>query len=141
MTDFDRNLRQIAAPAGRALLALIFIISGLQKLTGYAGTQGYMEAMGVPGALLPLVIVVELGGGLALLIGWQARIAAFLLGGFALLSGLIFHLIPGLGMEGMEAQMQTISFMKNVSIAGGMAMVVALGAGPVAVDRRSAIPA
>ncbi|NIP73929.1 MAG: DoxX family protein, partial [Gammaproteobacteria bacterium] len=80
MTDFDRNLRQIAAPAGRALLALIFIISGLQKLTGYAGTQGYMEAMGVPGALLPLVIVVELGGGLALLIGWQARIAAFLLG-------------------------------------------------------------
>lgn len=132
------TITRLAAPAGRVLLSLIFIISGFQKITGYAGTQGYMEAMGIPGALLPLVILVELGGGIALLLGWQARIAALLLAGFSLLSGLIFHLIPGMGMEGMEAQMQTISFMKNVSIAGGMLMVVALGAGPVAIDRRAA---
>lgn len=130
MTD---TIARFAAPAGRLLLSLIFIISGFQKITGYAGTQGYMEAMGVPGALLPLVILVELGGGLALLLGWQARVSALLLAGFSLLSGLLFHYIPSLGMEGMEAQGQMISFMKNVSIAGGMLMVVAMGPGPVSV--------
>ncbi|OWU85761.1 membrane protein [Oceanicola sp. 22II-s10i] len=138
MTTLDSTIRQIAAPAGRALLALIFIVSGFQKITGYAGTQGYMEAMGVPGALLPLVILVELVGGIALLIGWQARIAAVLLAGFSLLSGLLFHLIPGLAAEGMEAQMQMIGFMKNVSIAGGLLMIVALGAGAVSVNREAA---
>lgn len=130
------NLLNLAAPAGRVLLALMFILSGAQKITGYAGTQGYMEAMGVPGALLPLVILLELGGGIALLVGWQARIVAFLLAGFCLLSGFIFHYLPSTGMEGMEAQMQMISFLKNVSIAGGMLMVTALGAGPYALDTR-----
>ena len=125
-----------AAPVGRLFLALIFIMAGIQKITGYAGTQGYMEMMGVPGVLLPLVILTELGGGIALLVGWQARIIAFLLAGFSLLSGLIFHYIPSLGMEGMEAQMQMISFMKNVSIAGGMLMIVALGAGAWSFDNR-----
>ena len=125
-----------AAPLGRVLLSLIFIIAGLQKIPGYAGTQQYMDAMGVPGALLPLVILVELVGGIALLVGWQARIAAFLLAGFSLVSGFLFHLLPGLGMEGMAGQAEITSFMKNVSIAGGMLMIVALGAGPMSVDNR-----
>ncbi|MGR3455613.1 DoxX family protein [Pseudooceanicola sp.] len=128
MTD---TISRFAAPAGRVLLSLIFITSGFGKITGYAGTQGYMEAMGVPGALLPIVILVELAGGIALLLGWQARISALLLAGFSLLSGFLFHYVPSLGMEGMEAQMQMISFMKNVPIAGGMLMVVAMGPGPV----------
>ena len=137
------QLLTFAAPAGRVLLALTFIGSGAQKITGYAGTAGYMEMMGVPGALLPLVILTELGAGIALLLGWHARLAAFLLAGFALLSGLIFHLLPSFSMEGMEAQFQMISFMKNVSISGGMLMVVALGAGAFALDNRSgnAVPA
>ncbi len=130
-----------AAPVGRVLLALIFIVAGAQKITGYAGTQGYMEMMGVPGALLPLVILTELGGGIALLLGWQARIVAFLLAGFSILSGLIFHYFPSLGMEGMEAQAQMISFMKNLSIAGGMLMVTRLGAGAFALDNRKAAAA
>lgn len=138
MSTTDDTIRRLAAPAGRALLAFIFILSGAQKITGYAGTQGYMEAMGVPGALLPLVILVELVGGLALLVGWQARISAFLLAGFSLVSGLLFHLVPSFGMEGMDAQMQMISFLKNVSIAGGLLMVVALGAGPISLERRGA---
>ena len=132
MTDTLRY----AAPLGRVLLALIFITSGFGKITGYAGTQGYMEAMGVPGALLPLVILVDLGGGIALLVGWQARLSAFLLAGFSLLSGFLFHYLPSLGMEGMEAQGNMISFMKNVSIAGGMLMVVAFGAGTLSIDGR-----
>ncbi len=135
MNSFFKDNQHLIAPAARALLALIFIMSGLQKISGYTGTQGYMEAMGVPGALLPLVIAVELLGGIAIVIGWQARLAAFLLAGFTILSGLLFHLIPGMSMTGMEAQMQTIHFMKNVSIAGGLLLVVALGAGPVSVAR------
>lgn len=137
------HLQSYAAPAGRLLLALIFIIAGVQKITGYSGTQGYMEMMGVPGGLLPLVILFEIGGGIALVIGWQTRLVAFLLAGFSLLSGLLFHFLPSLGLEGMQAQAEMISFMKNVSIAGGMLMVVALGAGPLAIDRKEpeAIPA
>ena len=133
-----------AAPLARVLLSAMFIISGFQKITGYAGTQGYMEAMGVAPWLLPLAIIVELGGGIALLVGWQARTAAFLLAGFSLLSGLLFHLVPSFGMEdAMAAQAQVISFMKNVTIAGGMLMVVAFGPGKVSVKRGDAafIPA
>lgn len=125
-----------AAPIARALLAFIFIMAGLQKITGYEGTQGYMEMMGVTGSFLPLVIAVEVLGGLALLIGFQARIAAFLLAGFTLISGVIFHLIPSFGMEGMAAQGEMTHFMKNLSIAGGLSMVIAFGAGVWSIDNR-----
>ncbi|WP_136634507.1 DoxX family protein [Pseudooceanicola onchidii] len=136
------NLLAYAAPLGRVLLSFMFILSGFQKITGYAGTQGYMEMMGVPGALLPLVILVELVGGIALLVGWQAQIAAFLLAGFSIVSGFLFHLVPSFGMEGMAAQGEVISFMKNVTIAGGMLMVVAFGPGTLSVgSRRVAVPA
>ncbi|MGB2202769.1 MAG: DoxX family protein [Pseudooceanicola atlanticus] len=65
------QLLTYAAPLGRVLLSIMFITSGLQKITGYAGTQGYMEMMGVPGFLLPIVIIVEVVGGIALLIDVQ----------------------------------------------------------------------
>lgn len=132
-----QNVTPYAAPLGRLLLSFIFILSGFQKITGYAGTQGYMEAMGVSGSLLPFVILVELVGGIALLIGWQARWAAIALAGFSLLSGLLFHLVPAMGMEdAMAAQAQMIGFMKNVSIAGGLLMVVAFGPGMWSVTKR-----
>ncbi|WP_084861094.1 DoxX family protein [Salibaculum halophilum] len=131
------NLTPYAAPLARLLLSFMFIMSGLQKITGYAGTQQYMEAMGVPGALLPLAIFTEVVGGLALLLGWQARIAAVLLAGFSVLSGVLFHLVPSFGMEGMAAQGEMISFMKNMTIAGGMLMVVAFGAGAWSLDARA----
>jgi putative oxidoreductase len=88
-----------------------------------------MEAMGVPGTLLPLVIVVELLGGLAVMLGWHTRIAAFLLAGFSLLSALLFHANFG-------DQMQMIMFMKNISIAGGFLMIVSLGGGAFSLDSR-----
>ncbi|WP_420858443.1 DoxX family protein [Marivivens marinus] len=137
----DMNSTQYAAPLGRVFLAFIFIMAGAQKITGYSGTAQYMEMMGVPGALLPLVILTELGGGIALLIGWQTRIIAFLLAGFSLLSGFLFHLVPSFGMEGMAAQTEMIMFMKNVAIAGGMLMIVALGAGTLSLDQRKAAAA
>jgi putative oxidoreductase len=128
-----------AAPMARALLALIFIMAGLQKIGGYAGTQGYMEMMGVPGSLLPIVIAVEILGGIALLVGFQARIAAFLLAGFTVIAGTIFHLIPSFGMDGMTAQGEVIHFMKNLSITGGLAMVVVFGAGAWSADNRRSL--
>lgn len=133
-----------AAPLARGLLALIFILAGFQKIGGYAGVQGYMEAMGVPGALLPLVIALEIGGGIALLVGFQARVAAFLLAGFTVLSGLLFHLLPSFGMEGMAAQGEITSFLKNLAIAGGLGLVTIFGAGAWSVDgwrRDVAVPA
>ncbi len=125
-----------AAPAGRVLLSLMFIMAGLQKIAGYEGTQAYMESQGVPGALLPLVIALEVLGGAAVLLGWKARIAALLLAGFTLVAGVIFHLVPSMGMEGMQAQNEMTHFLKNVSITGGLLLVFALGAGPLSVDNR-----
>jgi len=102
--------------AGRILLAQLFLMAGLSKITGYAGTQGYMEAMGVPAALLPLVIALEVGGALALILGWQTRLTALALAGFSVVAAVIFH-------ANLGDQMQMILFMKNFAIAGGLLVV------------------
>lgn len=123
------TIQSFAAPAGRVLLSIIFLLAGYNKIGGYAGTQGYMESFGVPGALLPLVIALEILGALALIAGWHARLSAFLLAGFTLLSALIFHTNFG-------EQTQFLFFLKNLAIAGGLLMIVAQGAGPYALDTR-----
>ena len=76
--------------SGRVLMSVIFLTAGVTKIGAYAGTQDYMESMGVPGAMLPLVIALEVGAGLAVLLGWQTRVSAFLLAGFSALSALTF---------------------------------------------------
>lgn len=125
------TIQTLAAPLGRFLIALIFIVSGFGKISEFAGTQAYMESMGVPGMLLPLVIVLELLGGLAIVVGWQTRLVAFLLAGFSLLSALLFHF--DLGDQG-----QFIQFMKNLGLAGGFLILVAHGAGAWSLDNRRA---
>ena len=115
--------------AGRILISAMFVQSGLAKVHGYAGTQGYMEAVGVPGALLPLVIALEVFGALAVIVGYRTRPVALLLAGFTLLAGLLFHWAPG-------DQMQGIMFMKNVAITGGFLFLVARGAGGWSLDAR-----
>jgi len=115
---------------GRLLLAIAFVVSGYGKIGGYAGTQSYMEAAGVPGMLLPLVIVLELGAGLAIMAGWQTRTMAILLAGFCLLTALIFHL-------DFADRMQSILFMKNLSMAGGFLVLVVFGPGALALDNRN----
>jgi putative oxidoreductase len=115
--------------AGRILLVAIFLLSGLGKISSYAATAGYMAAQGVPGLLLPLVIATEMLGAIAILLGWQTRIVAFLLAGFTLLTGLMFH-------NQFADQTQMIMFMKNVAIAGGFLLLVAHGAGALSLDAR-----
>ena len=113
----------------RILLAQIFVLAGISKITGYAGTQGYMESMGVPGMLLPLVILLELGGGLALIIGWQTRLVSYALAGFTVIAALIFH-------SNLADQMQMIMFMKNLSLAGGLMLLALHGAGSLSLEKR-----
>ncbi len=120
-------MEKSATLIGRILLGHIFLLAGIGKIGGYAGTQGYMEAMGVPGMLLPLVILLEIGGGLALIAGFQARITASLLAGFSIISAIIFH-------ADFADQTHSIMFMKNFAIAGGLLFVTAFGAGAWSVD-------
>ena len=89
-----------------------------------------MEAMGVPGILLPLVILLEVAGGIAVIVGWQTRIAAFLLAGFSFLSAILFH-------SDFSNQVEMTMFMKNLSIAGGFLFLVAFGPGAYALDNRN----
>ncbi len=121
---------QFAAPAGRILISLIFVMSGFSKIGGYAGTQGYMESVGVPGSLLPLVIAVEILAAIAVIVGWQTRLAALALAGFCVLSAIFFH-------TDFANQMQMAMFMKNFAIAGGFLILVAHGPGAYALDNRN----
>lgn len=123
------KLTMYAAPAGRLFLSMMFIMSGLTKIGQYEGTQGYMDAMGVPGAVLPLVILTEVLGGLAVLVGWKARYAAFALAGFSILSAMLFH-------ADFSNQAEMTNFMKNFTIAGGFLLIVAHGAGVFSIDNR-----
>lgn len=111
----------------RLMLAHIFLIAGLQKIGGYEGTQGYMESVGLPGMLLPLVILVEVGGGLAIIAGWRTRLAAIALAIFSLASAVLFH-------NNFSDQIQVIMFMKNIAISGGLMLLAVYGAGGYSVD-------
>ncbi len=116
---------------GRILMAVMFLTAGFSKFgAGYAGTQGYMESVGVPGMLLPLVILLEIAGALAIIAGFKTRTVAFLLAGFCFVSGVLFHFNPA-------DQMQMILFMKNITIAGGFLFLLAQGPGAYALDNRS----
>lgn len=125
------QLQAFSALLGRLFLAMIFIQSGLSKMSDYAATQGYMDAMAVSSALLPLVIALEVVGGIAIVIGFKARLVALAMAGFSLLSALLFH-------TNFSDQTQTIMLMKNIAIAGGFLMIVAHGAGAYALDNRNA---
>ena len=116
----DATLALIA----RILMAYILIVAGWGKVTAYQATVGYMESMGVPAAMLPFTILVELGGGLALLFGFQARFAAMGLGVFSLITAFLFH---GGADDG-------INFMKNLAMAGGLFFLMLHGAGKFSID-------
>lgn len=120
---------------GRFLLALIFVLSGWGKITGFEGSVAYMASKGMPFPqfLLPGAILVELGGGLALMLGWKARWAALAIFLFLIPTTLIFHNYWALPPD--QATAQLISFRKNLAIMGGLLYVVAFGPGPFSVGR------
>lgn len=128
---FNQTTNNLFNLIGRLLLASLFLPAGLQKISGYTGTQGYMEAMGIPGSLLPLVILLEIGGGIALIIGFKVRWTALALAGFCAVSAFIFHYQP-------NDQMQMIMFMKNIALAGSFLILASTGAGKFSLDNKLA---
>jgi putative oxidoreductase len=112
---------------GRLLLALVFLQSGISKIFDYAGTQAVMEAHGLPGLLLPPTIGVEVLGGLGVLLGLATRWAALALAGFSLLAAFVFH--GSLGDPG-----QTVEFLENLCMAGGLFALAGAGPGALALD-------
>ena len=114
---------------GRVLLANIFIVAGLKKIFGFAGTAGYMASKGLPlpEVLLVLTILIELGGGLMVLLGWQARWGALAIFLWLIPVTLIFHAYWDLEPAQMVEQQR--HFMKNLAVMGGMMYIVAFGPG------------
>jgi putative oxidoreductase len=130
----NSNATNTAALVGRLLLAVIFITSGFGKITGYEATAQYMAAkLPLVVLLLPLTILVELGGGIALAVGFKARWAGLALAIFTLLAGILFH--DYWNADAAHRMGQQINFMKNVAITGGMLMVFAFGPGAWSVDK------
>ena len=132
-------LNRFGPLAGRILIALIFVLSGFGKITGFEGAVGYIVSKGLPLPQLAAVgaIVIELGGGIMLVLGWKARWAAAAMLVFTALTALIFHNFWAVPADQVQGQM--INFMKNISIMGGLLYVVAYGSGPLSVDGREAV--
>lgn len=121
----DKTISVVA----RLLMALLFILSGWQKLTGFSGTEAYFAQLGIPlaGVVTPLVILIELGGGLALLAGFKTRWVAAVMAAFTVGSALVAH-------THFADPNQAINFLKNLSIAGGLLWFARNGAGSASVD-------
>jgi putative oxidoreductase len=131
----SNSMQDTLALIGRALIAYFFIPSGFGKIMGFAGVVGYVSSKGVP---LPevcaaLAIAAELGLGILLLIGWQARWAALALALFTLVASFIFHAYWSLPAD--QQMMQQLMFMKNLAVAGGLLMLAVAGPGMWSVDR------
>lgn len=121
----------VAALAGRVLLSAIFLLSGVSKLAAPAMMIGYIGSVGLPfpQLALALAVIVEIGGGLALVAGWRTRTVAALLALFSVVTALAFH-------NALGDQNQFIHFFKNLAMAGGLLQVVAFGAGRFSLGAR-----
>jgi putative oxidoreductase len=130
-----KNQSDALALVGRVLLGLIFALSGFQKLMGFSGLIANIAGKGLPmpEVLAVLTVVIELGAGLLLVVGWKARWAAFLLFLFIIPVSLVFHNFWT--MEGAQAAMNKVQFLKNVSIMGGMLLAAAFGPGRYSIDK------
>ncbi len=123
----DQLTKYIDAPT-RVLMAIIFIISGINKIGAFEATQGYMNSVGVPGILLAPTIAFEVSAGILLVIGFRTREIALLLGGFSFITAVVFHMDFG-------NQSQMLHFMKNLAMTGGFLMLAKFGAPGFSLDQ------
>jgi putative oxidoreductase len=129
------NARDIAALIGRILIAIMYIPAGFSKIGGFAGTSGYIASKGLP---LPdvgaaIAVVVELVGGLMLLVGWKTRWAALALAAFTLVAAIFFHNFWAVPEARQFAE--KLYFDKNLAIVGGLLLAYAFGPGRYSVDK------
>lgn len=123
---------------GRVLIALLFVPAGLQKISGFAGTVGYAASVGMPMPQVAVAVglVIEIVGGLAILLGWQTRWAALILGFFTLVASFFFHNFWAVPAD--AAMMQQLLFWKNIAVVGGLLGYAAHGAAGWSMDGRKA---
>ncbi|MDP1696737.1 MAG: DoxX family protein [Xanthomonadaceae bacterium] len=126
-------MNKFADLIGRILIALIFVMAGMNKVMHYDATVADMALHGLPGMLLPVVIFTELVGGILIIIGFQTRLAALALAGFSIVTGLLMHAVP---VEGADVVNEGIMLMKNLAMAGGFLFLFVNGAGPLSFDRK-----
>lgn len=124
---------------GRILLAALFLPAGLSKISGFSGTVGYIGSVGLPFPELAaaVAIVVEVGGAVALILGYGTRLAALALALFTLVATVIFHGFWAVPAE--QAMVQQLMFFKNVAVVGGLLALAAFGAGKLSLDARRAV--
>lgn len=123
-----KNFKEVNILVSRVLLAILFVVAGYGKIKGYDATAGYMESMHVPSLLLPLVILLELGGGIAIILGFLTRFTAVSIGVFSILAALIFH-------TDLSNETNQIMLMKDFGLAGGFFLLASIGAGKISVDQ------
>ena len=121
-------LHSTGALMGRFMLAFIFVAAGFEKVLGPAATMQYMASAGMPKSLVPelfvVTVIIELIGGLLLIVGWHARLVAFIMFLWFIPVTVMFHVIPG----------QTIEWQKNLAIMGGLLLVAVYGPGGSSID-------
>ena len=114
---------------GRIFISLVFLSSGFNKIGNYEGTIGWMESFGMPGFFLIPAIILEVGAPILIIIGYKVKISAALLSLFCIATAVIFH-------NDFSNQMQFISFMKNIALAGGFLFLVINGAKDFSLDKK-----
>lgn len=129
-------LQNPLALAGRLLLALLFLPAGISKITGFAGTVGYIASAGLPAPQIgaAIAVLVEVAGGIALIAGFGTRFAALVLALFTLVASFFFHNYWGVAPE--QAFMQSLLFYKNIAVVGGLLTLAAWGPGAWSLDAR-----
>lgn len=132
----NNSLGSVAALVGRVLVAYLFIPAGFAKLGDIAGNMAFTASGGLPGWFVFPALALEILGGIAILVGWQTRIAAFALAAFTVATGFLFHYAAAQSAEGMAAMVQMLMFNKNIAIAGGLLVLGGLGAGAISLDAR-----
>ncbi|HMN66556.1 MAG TPA: DoxX family protein [Burkholderiaceae bacterium] len=130
------KLQDPLALAGRLLMAWLFLPAGIGKLTGFAGTVGYISSVGLPMPQLGAVValVVEIVGGLALIAGFGTRLAAIVLAAFTLVASFFFHAYWAVPAD--QQLIPQLLFYKNIAVVGGLLTIAAWGAGAWSVDAR-----
>ena len=114
---------------GRIFISLVFLLSGFNKIGNYEGTIGWMESFGMPGIFLIPAIILEVGTPILIIIGYKVKISAALLSLFCIATAVIFH-------NDFSNQMQFVSFMKNIALAGGFLFLVVNGAKDFSLDKK-----
>ena len=132
------NLQGFPLLVARVLLALMFVLAGVSKLTGLEGTAGYIGSVGLPAPMVLAVAsgVLELAAGVMLIVGWQTRGAALALAVFTVVASVLFHNFWALPAD--KAFMQQLMFLKNLAVTGGLMFVFVFGAGSLSLDARRA---